>query len=1058
MNPIDKKTYKLGPAIRNICDELINDLNEGVRDMANNKGEKTEKIREFKDKIKTNFHPLLKQVIKTLKSFIKLDEGKATKFCLNEFYQIVDRIKDNLTFLNVMTDVYIFPEFNINDTIDLIFEGCSNDLRQKLIDFQLFDTIQSKNLYNNNDIRFLINNDFNNIDYNQEEQGKNNINVLLDKKNPITKNIIKRLSNKLKEFNDFIISTKDGFNENNFKLYLDEYICLKLYKNFEIKFTIAQFNAKSYYILPVEIQYNKQTININDEDETFVDKNKLLTKNDLYFFINKFRIRKDNINDLIILSLNKTDFLEKCLLFKEYTNELFNEKFENIKREIKEMIANYDFPIKLEEKKDSQMEIENKNDIKKEENDINEIDIYFNFSITMKKKNEFYIKLIYNKEYPTNIKIIYSHFLLKNNIPNIPKCGLHLIIEEKEILFNLDPKIIKKEIFNNYEIYKIILMNMIGKKIKYIYPIYFNTMFIKENPKQIIFGLKNKENFIKYFSMFINDKGKLWFENLYSSKLFPDDFKEVNEIITNYLKCDEDDEKFNDYIIQFNDYIKNIMIEKILTFSEDKIKLIELDNNTKKMILHIYNSYCADKNISTYFEINCQLFNGNNNIIKYFKIDEIKLISIYNKDENKKIIFYCDCQNYQQNLDINSEFQIFFRKLANELNMKYELYLTYIYDIIKLAEDKITCFELNHPLIIKENGTNSSKEEKQWFEFFNETNNVDIFKKEYKDKFLNYFKIIKLSRENNIFKFILKDKVFKRKPNYSKIPNLFFENYTTMLQSIILGYELNEDVISITILGKMKLGYSNKIQMVFKEILPKLIYYMNSMFKLIDYLLINEPTPVMRICPIFINLQIKYGNNFKQHLNYKFNLEKEPYFFVDGNFNSMFNKLFVNTFGEEIILKQYDYNNKAYLEKKSKNFFINYQIFELLINIYKFKVSMIEYPFNHFIPENSNIYCIFKDFNVINLMSLNNMILTIQVRNDNNIYLEFRDKINIEVENNKYSLFVQNLKNNNDYRMNVEQNIGYNKVTILIEDESIDIKFKKFDEIIKIFILLSKTN
>ena len=1058
MNPPEKKTYKLGPAIRNICDELINDLNEGVRDMANNKGEKTEKIREFKDKIKTNFHPLLKQVIKTLKNFIKLDEGKATKFCLNDFYQIVDRITSNLIFLNIMTDVYIFPEFNINDTIDLIFEGCSNDLRQKLIDFQLFDSIQSKNLYNNNDIRFLINNDFNNMDYNQEEQGKNNINVLLDKKNPITKNIIKRLSNKLKEFNDFIISTKDSFNENNFKLYLDEYICLKLYNNFEIKFTIAQFNAKSYYILPVEIQFNKQTININDEDETFVDKNKLLTKNDLYFFINKFRIRKDNINDLIILSLNKTDFLEKCLLFKEYTNELFNEKFENIKREIKEMIANYDFPIKLEEKKDSQMEIENKNDIKKEENDINEIDIYFNFSITMKKKNEFYIKLIYNKEYPTNIKIIYSHFLLKNNIPNIPKCGLHLIIEEKEILFNLDPKIIKKEIFNNYEIYKIILMNMIGKKIKYIYPIYFNTMFIKENPKQIIFGLKNKENFIKYFSMFINDKGKLWFENLYSSKLFPDDFKEVNEIITNYLKCDEDDEKFNDYIIQFNDYIKNIMIEKILTFSEDKIKLIELDNNTKKMILHIYNSYCADKNISTYFEINCQLFNGNNNIIKYFKIDEIKLISIYNKDENKKIIFYCDCQNYQQNLDINSEFQIFFRKLANELNIKYELYLTYIYDIIKLAEDKITCFELNHPLIIKENGTNSSKEEKQWFEFFNETNNVDIFKKEYKDKFLNYFKIIKLSRENNIFKFFLKDKVFKRKPNYSKIPNLFFENYTTMLQSIILGYELNEDVISITILGKMKLGYSNKIQMVFKEILPKLIYYMNSMFKLIDYLLINEPTPVMRICPIFINLQIKYGNNFKQHLNYKFNLEKEPYFFVDGNFNSMFNKLFVNTFGEEIILKQYDYNNKAYLEKKSKNFFINYQIFELLINIYKFKVSMIEYPFNHFIPENSNIYCIFKDFNVINLMSLNNMILTIQVRNDNNIYLEFRDKINIEVENNKYSLFVQNLKNNNDYRMNVEQNIGYNKVTILIEDESIDIKFKKFDEIIKIFILLSKTN
>ena len=1057
MNPIEKKTYKLGPAIRNICDELINDLNEGVRDMANNKGEKTEKIREFKDKIKTNFHPLLKQVIKTLKSFIKLDEGKATKFCLNEFYQIVDRIRENLTFLNVMTDVYIFPEFNINDTIDLIFEGCFNDLRQKLIDFQLFDTIQSKNLYNNNDIRFLINNDFNNIDYNQEEQGKNNVNVLIDKNNPITKNIINRLSNKIKEFNDFIISTKEGFNENNFKLYLDKYLCIKLYNNFEIKFTIAQFNAKSYYILPVEIQFNKQTINLNDADETFIDKNKLLTKNDLYFFINRFRIRMDNINDLIILAFNKTDFLEKCLLFKEYTNELFNEKFENIKREIKEMISKYDFPIKMEEKKDSQMEIENRNDIKKEESDVNEINIYYNFSITMKKKNEFYIKLIYNKEYPTNIKIIYSHYLLKNNIQNFPKSCLHLIIEEKEIIINLDPKIIKKEIFNNYEIYKIILLNMIGKKIKYIYPIYFNTMFKKENAKQITYGMKNNEHFIKYFSMFINDKGKLCFENLYSSKLFTDDFKEVNEIITNYLKCDEDDEKFNDYIIQFNDYIKSIIIEKILTFSEDKIKLMELDNNTKRMILHIYNNYSADKNISTYFEINCQLFNGNNNIIKHFKIDEIKLICTYNNDDNKKIIFYCDCQNYQQEIEMNSQFQIFFRKLTSELNMKYELYLAHIYDIIKLTEEKITCFEFNHPLIIKENGY-GSKEENQWFEIFNEVNNVDIFKKEYKEKFLNYFKTIKLSKENNIFKFFLKDKVFKKKPNYSKIPNFFFENYTTMLQSIILGYELNEDAISITILGKMKLGYSNKIQIVFKEILPKLIYYMNSMFKLIDYLLINEPTPVMRICPIFINLQIKYGNAFRQHLHYKFYLEKEPYFTVDGNFNSLFNKAFLNTFGEEIILKQYDYNNKDYFQKKSKNFFINYQIFDLLINIHKFKVSMIEYSFNHFIPENSNIYCIFKDFNVINLMSLNNMILTVQVRNDNNIYLEFRDKINIEIESNKLSLFLQNLKNNDDYKINVEQNIGYNKVTILLEDENIDMKIKKFNEIIKIFILLSNTN
>ena len=99
MNPPNQKNnYKLGPAIRNMCDELINQINLAVSQMANSKLEKGEKIREFKDKIKTNFHPLLKQVIKTLKNFIKLDEGKATKFCLNDFYQIVDRITSNLIF------------------------------------------------------------------------------------------------------------------------------------------------------------------------------------------------------------------------------------------------------------------------------------------------------------------------------------------------------------------------------------------------------------------------------------------------------------------------------------------------------------------------------------------------------------------------------------------------------------------------------------------------------------------------------------------------------------------------------------------------------------------------------------------------------------------------------------------------------------------------------------------------------------------------------------------------------------------------------------------------
>ena len=332
MNPPEKKSYNLGQPIRNICDELINEMNEGVIDMANNKGPKQEKIRDFKDKIKGGFHPLIKQAMKSLKGIIKLDENDKAFSSLNEFYEIIDKILNNLLFLNNMTDVYIFPEFNINDTIDLIFEGCSNNLRQKLIESQLLDFIQSKNLYDNNDVRFLINNDLNNIDYNNPEgnTSKNINNVLLDKSNQITKNIINNIENKFDEFNKFVISKKEGFNEYNFKLYLDGLICLKLYNNFEIKFTIAQLRANTYFILPIELQYNNQKINLNDKEEKYFDKDKLLSKNDLFFFINKFILKNDNsnFNDIKIDALNQTDFLEKCLLFKQYTDEFFNDKFE----------------------------------------------------------------------------------------------------------------------------------------------------------------------------------------------------------------------------------------------------------------------------------------------------------------------------------------------------------------------------------------------------------------------------------------------------------------------------------------------------------------------------------------------------------------------------------------------------------------------------------------------------------------------------------------------------------------------------------------------------------
>ena len=163
-------------------------------------------------------------------------------------------------------------------------------MRQKFVDEKLLDYIKTKNLYDDNDIRFQFNNNYNNIDYNDEEKKnpcEQNINLFSDKNNQIYKNILKNITEKIDEINKIIISTKEGFNENNFKLYFDKNLCVKLYNNFEIKFVITrlyfniqeiipEINTIPYIILPVEIRYNNQIINLNDKEEIYYNKNDLL--------------------------------------------------------------------------------------------------------------------------------------------------------------------------------------------------------------------------------------------------------------------------------------------------------------------------------------------------------------------------------------------------------------------------------------------------------------------------------------------------------------------------------------------------------------------------------------------------------------------------------------------------------------------------------------------------------------------------------------------------------------------------------------------------------------
>ena len=1060
MNESEKSKYSLGQGIRNICDKLKFELNRAILNLREGEGDKMDKIKECKSKLKNDFHQYLKQTTRTLKINQKLLKIKESYKVVSEFDPLLDQLHIGLSFLIIMSDAYIFPEFNINHAIDRIFDNCNDGLKSKLIDIISSDIKLYKNLINNKDSITLLNNDFDSIDLNNDK--KEEINEKNNEKiNTKIKNILQQ---KIEDFNQYIIINNEDLNENNFKLYFDKYICIKFFNNLDIKFILVQCPLKkdSYNIMPIEIQYNNKIINLNDQDEKFQDKNKLFSKNDLYFFIDKFKPKygEPNSENIIIEKLNNSDFVQKCLLFKDYIIEFFNNKFEDIKKDIKKSISKYDFPLRFEDN-NNKMEYEDNDNIIMDENYNNQLTIFYNFPITMKDKNEFYIKLIFDKNNPTKIKLIYSHYILKNK--NEQRNELNLIIKEKESILNFDLKKIKNEIYNLYEDYKTILLKWIGKKLKYIYPLYFDAWFSMDNFDKIIFEIKNNEKpSTGIFSLCINDKGKLIYDNLYSSKIIIDDFKEINSILINYLKCD-DEEKCFQYIIQFNDYIKSLIIEKIFTFSGCKIKLIDLNYTSNQMNLLIYNSINTDKNISTYFDIKAQIFKANkknekkkNCIINKFIINDINLICSNNKEPNKKIIFNCINPIYKIETEFNSKYEEYFRELINELNNKYELYMIHIYDLLNLLENPNSNLEMKNPLYIINNNIYSGKEDAQWFDLVNEPNNFDIFKRSFKDKLMKYFKKISISINNNIFRFYLKDKVYKSNEKYKKLSNYYFENYATMIQNYILGYDWREDAISFTFLGKIKLGYFNKVQALFDEILPNIINYMDKIFKLVDYLLNNEPVPEMRLCPIYFTLQLKYQDSFKQHINIRFQNDK-IFYIIDGNYNPIFINFFLKGFGEELMSKTNDNNDRDDFSKQIKFFYINYKIFDFFINECGFKFSIIDYSYNHFKPQPSKIYFFYKEYNILELISLNNMLLTIQIKYDHSLYslyLSFRDKINVDKENNMHSSFIEELGNSKlDVKINIEKKTGYNNVIILIDDcpNLLD----KFRSIINIFISLS---
>ena len=729
------------------------------------------------------------------------------------------------------------------------------------------------------------------------------------------------------------------------------------------------------------------------------------------------------------------------------------------------------------------MDIDNKEEM---DNNICELTIYYNFAIYMKRKNEFYIKLIYNKNYPTIIKVVFSHKKIGNENSLNNDVILYIEQVEKTILFDL--KWIKNEIRETYKGYKIILTNWICKKLLYLYPLYYNFRFVKSDIS-IFFELKSSrnKNFSKrIFSLYINDLGRLTYNNLITTKIICDDFKEINSMIINFLKNEDNENEQNDIILKFNQYINHIILEKLFIISGIKIKVIELNNETNQLVLHLYNTYYTDCNISIYFDINCQIsFNrieekdNNNNINKkateessnnYFaciRIKQIKLISLNNEDHNKKIIIDCFDKNMSFLVEFN-KFFISYSKMINDLNNKYQLFMFYAYDILKLAEKPESVFELNGPIEIT-NILNDQNKEEEWFELTDEKHFMNLFKKEYKDNLQKYFYKMKINKENNVFQLYLKPEVFKKK-YFQKILKFQMENYSIMFQYYIFGYDYKEDFISIIFLSKLKVGYINIIEIAFESFIPRIMSYMDKIFSLIDYLAINEPIPSMVACPLFLTLEINYNDkyhniNFKKHINFKImDKDKDKSFSPDGNYNNIFIHC-VKDFGNELMSSNHDYKDRKYFLNASKLFYLNYSIYELFINDYKFKYSLLVYPYNHF-EQNIiyNIYFINKDFNVLELMAVNNISLTTQIRKDNSLFLEFRDNQNLEInDNNNQSRrvncmkFVEKMKNIK-FQYNIKgPNENNDKVIIEIDDNNpkeislID----KLREIVNIFVYLS---
>lgn len=386
-------------------------------------------------------------------------------------------------------------------------------------------------------------------------------------------------------------------------------------------------------------------------------------------------------------------------------------------------------------------------------------------------------------------------------------------------LFNESEKL---ELFKNEEMIKFITFHSKGTNPYYGYKNFFSNFFnnvydedLKYSLMEKIFNFMPKEGDVKrlYLECLINNISNDKIVRLLSIEEFIEEYKFIDNRTFNY-------QLLLDIVISINDYeIKKKIIKDYFTGFES-INYLIIDRNESG------NDYLKldGETIKAFYELNILRENADDVIIKSCK-DEL-LFEILEKYENKeeKLLEISNDVNIGLLIDFSNKFNIdiynetFAKKFSlNDEYFKFlpieklDLLKNYIGDNNDMFFEKISYSNNKENLLLNSYATiNIDK-----FIEFSDEYNIDIYKREYVDRFKNYQRyfdllpieksyLIKFYKGQNLSLFLNKLKNVVNKLEILFNNNLTIDEDTVLIESIKLDYFNDFDKKLITEVIKVK--------------------------------------------------------------------------------------------------------------------------------------------------------------------------------------------------------------------------------------------------------------